>query len=107
MSTLVACDWCDGETMDSGDDWPNLCVNCTRVADARVRERAAIVAWLRGYGDGSIGGAALLFADIIERGDHLESTRTVKPRHPNCYGDGCPWCLAHDSMRPHGLKEGE
>lgn len=28
----------------------------------------------------------------------LNSTRTTE-RHPNCYGEGCPWCIAHDSIR--------
>lgn len=23
----------------------------------------------------------------------------LKERRPNCYGEGCPWCLAHDSTR--------
>ena len=25
-----------------------------------------------------------------------------KPRHPRCYGEGCPWCLLHDSMPSKG-----
>lgn len=37
-----------------------------RIADAVQDERAAIVAWLR-----SIGGNADVWADVVERGDHL------------------------------------
>lgn len=36
------------------------------VESVRQRERAAIVAWLR-----SIGGNADVWADVVERGDHL------------------------------------
>ena len=38
----------------------------TAMDKAAQRERAAIVAWLR-----SIGGNADVWADVVERGDHL------------------------------------
>lgn len=36
-------------------------------------------------------------ADCIGRIWRL-AENAMAERHPNCYGEGCPWCIAHDSI---------
>ena len=73
MSDDHSCDYCKGGMSPCAAD-PDLWDyesdedrdTDTAMDKAAQRERAAIVAWLR-----SIGGNADVWADVVERGDHL------------------------------------